>query len=63
MKAQDLIDRSISQYEIAHGAYAAELAAELATECDDHVSNGTVEEFWGTRDGEEWRVHLDRDEA
>ena len=60
MKAKELIKRSISHDEIAHGKYDAETAAELAALSDDSVENGAVIEYWGTDDdGAEWRVHLD----
>ena len=59
-KAAELITRSISHTEIAHGKYDAETAAELAARSDDSVENGAVIEYWGSDDdGAEWRVHLD----
>lgn len=59
-KATDLIGRSISHNEIAHGKYDAETAWELKSLSDDSVENGDVIEYWGTDDDEaEWRVHLD----
>jgi len=58
--ATELIERSISHTEIAHGKYDAETAAELASLSDDSVKNGAVIEYWGSDDdGAEWRVHLD----
>lgn len=33
---------------------------ELILECEDHVENGDVEEFWGEDDGNEWCVHVER---
>ncbi len=60
MKAQELVARSISHHEIAHGEYDAETAASLAALAEDSVTNGAVTEYWGTDDdGAEWRVHLD----
>ena len=60
MKATELIARSISHNEIAHGKFDASTAAELASLSDDSVENGAVIEYWGwDDDGAEWRVHLD----
>ena len=59
MKATELIARSISHNEIAHGKWDAETAAELASLAEDSVENGAVIEDWGADDdGDEWRVHL-----
>lgn len=58
--ATDLIERSISHTEIAHAPYAADLAEALREASDDSVETERGLEYWGERDGDEWRVHLDR---
>jgi hypothetical protein len=59
--ASSLIARSTSHSEVAHAEWSADLAADLAAECDDSTeASATVLEFWGVDDdGVEWRVHLD----
>ena len=63
-KAMELIERSISHNEIAHGTYDAETAFELESLSDESVENGDEIEYWGVDDAAAewrvWRVHLDR---
>jgi hypothetical protein len=66
MNVQDLINESVSTNSIIHESYTDAKEEQLAVEADDYTSycNGQemVYEFWGTRkDGEEWRVHLDKE--
>lgn len=62
--AEKLIQRSISHTEIVYAPYSAELAAELAAACEDSADADRAIEYWGTtEDGDEWRVHLAREEA
>lgn len=58
LAAEWAIRNSISHTEIMHLESDPELASLLAAECNDHVQNGDVHEYWGTRDGHAWRVHL-----
>lgn len=57
------IERSISHNEIVtlradESASYEEFCAALKSESDDDVENGDVHEFWGTDDGDDWRVHV-----
>lgn len=54
------IDVSIMRDCIAHLEYSEINEEELLEACDDYVDCGTHIEFWGEREGEPWRVHLDR---
>lgn len=46
------------KYENLDSRYVPTIEA-LTIECEDHVANGDVHEFWGvTEDGDEWRVHV-----
>jgi hypothetical protein len=38
--------------------WTLELEEELSCFANDAAVNGTVYEFWGLRDGQDWRVHL-----
>ena len=58
--ASSLIDRSISHNETVIVESTSRLAASLSEECDDSVDNGDSVEYWGERDGSEWRVHLSK---
>lgn len=63
MTAQETIVRSTRHNEIVHLPFDAMVAEELLVECDEHVTNGAVEEYWGTCEGgATWRVHLERRE-
>jgi len=53
------IDRSVGRNEIVHLAFAQDTIDELRLEADDWVENDGVFEFWGTREAEEWRVHVE----
>lgn len=45
---------------VSHGTLRG-VREELTLECEGHVENGDVEEFWGLDcDGNEWRVHVER---
>jgi len=57
--AYDLISRSIGNDCIAHAGYDGKIEDDLLEDCDDYAINGDTSEFWGERDGEPWRVHLD----
>lgn len=65
MTAQELIDRSISCNEIAHGEYDADIAATLSAAADyGGRRNGSRMEYWGVTDGgDEWCVHLDHSDT
>lgn len=58
--AGELITRSISHNEIVHADHVEDLARAFRVVADDSVDTERCLEFWGTRDGKEWRVHLDR---
>lgn len=59
--AKELIARSITYNEIAHGTYDEETAWDLEAWSEESVENGDTAEYWGVDDdGAEWRVHLDR---
>lgn len=65
MTGQQAIERSISHNEIVtlitytREEYDA-LCAELRVKSDDHADRGydDVTEYWGTSDGDDWRVHV-----
>ena len=45
---------------IVHIEASSEAIDELALECEDHVENGPVHEFWGRDDdGNDWCVDVD----
>lgn len=53
------IKRSVTHNEIVTVDASHEIEETLTAECDDHVQNGLVHEFWGaTVEGHEWRVHV-----
>lgn len=60
MTAAQAISRSTQQQEIVHCDWSPELDQDLRCECDDNcdVPERAVIEFWGTTDGDQWRVHL-----
>lgn len=58
MTAEQAIERSISHFSIVKLEYDANTAAELRSLCDDTVRGNEVTEYWGTKDGSEWRVHM-----
>lgn len=58
MNAEQAIERSISHNEIVNLEYDADTAADLRSVCDDTVRGNEVTEYWGTKDGSEWRVHM-----
>ena len=64
MTATEAINQSICQNEIVHIADHTTVQHELTAACDDWVNAGedqdgeTILEFWGTQNGDEWRVHL-----
>lgn len=58
MNTQEAIDRSISHNEIVTLDDNPETREELGELCEDSAKNGNILEFWGERDGENWRVHL-----
>ena len=58
------IARSVSHTEIVTLEYNWETIQDLLVWSDDNVETETVHEFWGTDDdGNEWRVHVRREEA
>lgn len=59
MTADQAIERSISHTEIVTLDYTDDLVFALRNESDDSVkANYGETEYWGTRDGRHWRVHL-----
>lgn len=61
--AETAIKRSISHHEIVTLDYDSDAMADLAAECEDHVTANEVEQYWGTTDdGDEWRVHVRHEE-
>lgn len=60
-EADRLIVQSQQTTSIVTVAYIAALAEDLLIACDDHVLGSepdAVDEYWGSDDGGEWRVHL-----
>lgn len=61
MTTSDAITQSVRTNSIVTMDHDASSYETLLVECDDHVENGDVEEFWGTTEsGDEWRVHMAR---
>lgn len=62
-EVQRLISHSISHNEIAHAAHSRALVVEFLAHVGTEGSVDTERcfEVWGTTDGLEWRVHLDRE--
>jgi hypothetical protein len=71
MTAEQMIERSISHSEIVTEERTLEAADALLAACEDYVVTCTsgydadgeecdvhVVEYWGSRDGVGWRVHL-----
>ena len=59
MTAQELIDRSISHTEIAHGEYDAATADELAAASENGgTRNDRVTEYWGITDANLHRTKM-----
>jgi len=58
MNATEAIARSINHNEIVFLEYARTTADELMRRSDDWIVSGTTIEYWGTHEGDEWRVHL-----
>ena len=57
--AENAIQKSIMQDRIVTIEAPAPADIEkLKNECDDWVENGSVIEFWGKDDGDNWRVHV-----
>lgn len=52
------IDRSISHHEIVTIDATSDDISTLLAECEGSADAGLVEEYWGTRAGNEWRVHV-----
>lgn len=58
MNASQAIARSISHNEIVTLEYDETIAKHLRELSDDWVEANDRIEYWGTDDGDEWRVHL-----
>lgn len=58
--AQNAILRSLTQGEIAHieANPASKEYLALSAASAGSVDTGSMVEFWGTRDGDAWRVHV-----
>lgn len=56
--AADLVARSISHDEIADAIYTDDLHASLVAKCDDWTDVDTYNDYWGSENGQEWRVKL-----
>ena len=57
MTAEQAIERSVSHNEIVTLEWDSVVFDDLLVESEDSVM-GEVHEFWGTRDGASWRVHM-----
>lgn len=57
MTAEQAIERSVSHNEIVTLEWDSVVFDDLLVESDDST-RGEVHEFWGCRDGREWRVHM-----
>lgn len=64
-RVNDAIARSISHNEIVSIPYSSEAHAALRAVCEGHVDTNDHRgsEFWGSDEGDEWRVHLVRRES
>jgi len=71
-QVEHAIFNSILHDSIEKLPWSQEAAEALLVQCDDHVENGDVVEFWGTSDSDDpskrgekndWRVHLVRHAA
>jgi len=64
MTAADAISESIAHDRIVHIVAIGTVQVELVAACDDCTDAGEDEdgeaifEYWGTRDGDTWRVHV-----
>lgn len=63
-RVDDAIARSISHNEIVKLDWTADRASALRAACEDYVDTGDQRgvQFWGTDEGDQWRVHLIRRE-
>ena len=57
MTAEQAIERSVSHNEIVTLEWDSVVFDDLLVESEDST-RGEVHEFWGVRDGREWRVHM-----
>ncbi len=60
--AEQAIAESVFYDRCVWMAFDAQQADVLMVECDDHTTDGGVEDYWGTdEDGNEWRVNMEVD--
>ena len=59
-EVQRLIEQSVNTTSIVLAEHDPELAQQLEERCEGcvHQRPHGADEYWGTRDGDEWRVHL-----
>jgi hypothetical protein len=58
MTVVQAIDRSISHSEIVWLDFDFDKQVLLELACDNCTRGNRCFEFWGTKDGHEWRVHM-----
>lgn len=58
MTSQQMIARSINHTEIVTAPWTQDAHDRLLDVCEGMVATQQRVEFWGTQDGDEWRVHL-----
>lgn len=56
---EEAIRESIAENRIVWMDWSADAEAALSAQCEDFVEANGSTEFWGTRGGAEWRVHIE----